>query len=67
MIAVLKIEPLDPFEIQDLMVFDLDTYHTLITRRSKRHIMKKSLLPCNIESNSNHDLACSVLASLHIF
>ena len=59
LIAVLRNQPLNFSKIQDLRVFDLDTYHTLITRKSSRHTSRKSALPCNMGSNVKHDLACS--------
>ena len=56
LIAVLRNQPLDFSKIQDLRVFDLDTYHTLITRNSTRHTSRKIALP---RTNRKHDLACS--------
>jgi hypothetical protein len=43
---MLKTQPFDFFKIQDLRSFDLDTQHTLTTRKFKRHISRKTLLPC---------------------
>ena len=57
LIVVLKTDQFNFFKIQDLRGFELDTYHTLITRKSNHHISRKTLLPY---ANRILDLACSV-------
>ena len=53
-VAVLRIDSFNFSEIQDLREFDLDTYHTLITRKCFHHILRKPSYPAQTSSMISH-------------